>query len=82
MHVCMCRKYAYAKLFIASLCNHGEIRLFGGYASYGNIGVAEVCINGKWADICDDVNRENVSTTFCRQLIGEPGMHLHSIYNV
>ena len=57
--------------FIASVCSHGETRLFGGYTSNGNVGVAEVCINGKWADICDDVNRENVSRTFCRQLVGQ-----------
>ena len=60
----------YATL-LASVCNHGETRLYGGYVSAGNIGVAEVCINGKWADICDDVNRASVSATFCRQLIGD-----------
>ena len=53
------------------MCNHGDTRLYGGSVSYGNIGVAEVCINGKWADICDDVNRVTVSVTFCRQLIGD-----------
>lgn len=63
------------------MCIHGEVRLFGGSVSYGNIGVAEVCINGKWADICDDVNNKaTISTTFCRQLIGEPCMHLYLVY--
>ena len=68
---------------LASVCSHGETRLFGGCVNCGNIGVAEVCINGKWADICDDENRITVSTTFCRQLVGEQSrMHLCSITSI
>ena len=49
MHVCMCKSMDEFMLHysIASVCNHGDIRLYGGSISYGNIGVAEVCINGK-----------------------------------
>ena len=54
----------------ASVCSHGEVRLFGGYPEY-QYGVAEVCINGLWADICDDVSQAPVARTFCKQLIGE-----------
>ena len=51
------------------MCNHGEVRLFGGYSDH--YGVAEVCINGLWADICYNVDRTAVAATFCKQLIGE-----------
>ena len=56
-------------MHIASVCNHGEVRLFGGYNEY-QYGVAEVCINGLWADICQDVSQTPVARTFCKQLIG------------
>ena len=57
-------------IIAASTCTHGEVRLIGGYTDHD--GVAEVCINGFWADICDDVSdKATLSRTFCRQLMGE-----------
>ena len=57
-------------MIAASTCTHGEIRLFGGYTDHD--GVAEVCINGFWADICDDVSdKATLSRAFCRQFMGE-----------
>ena len=57
-------------IIAASTCTHGDVRLFGGYTDHS--GVAEVCINGFWADICRDVsNRDTLSRTFCRQFMGE-----------
>ena len=65
-------------MIAASTCTHGEVRLFGGYTDHD--GVAEVCINGFWADICDDVSdMATVSRTFCRQFMGEGScMRTHS----
>lgn len=53
------------------ICNHGEVRLFGGYTK--NDGIAEVCIGGQWADICYSgvSNLTNFARVFCRQLIGQ-----------
>ena len=45
------------------------MRLFGGYTDH--YGVAEVCINRYWADICDDVSdKATLARVFCRQLTG------------
>ena len=56
-------------VFAASTCSHGEVHLFGGYTE--NDGIAEVCLNGYWADICDDVSdKTDIARTFCRQLTG------------
>ena len=44
------------------------MRLFGGS---DNVGIAEVCFNGLWADICDDVDQATIAKTFCKQLKGE-----------
>ena len=50
-------------------CNHGEVRLFGGFSDRD--GAAEVCINGYWGDICD-THWDNVdATVFCKQHFGD-----------
>ena len=70
----------------ASTCTHGEVRLFGGYTDHD--GVAEVCINGYWADICQDISdRSTVARSFCRQFTGqEPSiiniMSIYESYNI
>ena len=65
------RIHVYFKI-AASLCSHGEVRLFGG--NHAQYGVAEVCINGFWADICS-YGSSSTSTTiarvFCRQHTGQ-----------
>ncbi len=54
-------------VFIASTCNHGDIRLYGGYVSWE--GFPEVCINGQWAKACQSNWNDIDSSTFCRQLL-------------
>ena len=65
----------------ASVCNHGEVRLFGGY--HEQFDVAEVCINGLWANICS-IGSTSTPTTiaraFCQQHTGQQsGKQINSI---
>ncbi len=53
---------------IASTCNHGDLRLYGGRSR--SDGIAEVCINGLWANICYRNWGATDSNVFCRQLLG------------
>ena len=53
----------------ATACNHGDVRLFGGNTE--QYGVAEVCINGLWADICPSGSTPSaIASAFCRQYTG------------
>ncbi len=54
----------------ASTCNHGDLRLYGGRSR--SDGIAEVCINGLWANICYSYLNWGAtdSNVFCRQLLG------------
>ncbi len=54
-------------VFIASTCNHGDIRLYGGYVSWE--GFPEVCINGQWTKACQSNWNDVDSSIFCRQLL-------------
>ena len=59
----------YVIIHAATVCNHGDVRLFGGYTK--QYGVAEVCINGLWADICSSGSTlSTVASAFCRQYTG------------
>ena len=58
------------------MCIHGEVRLYGGYTE--NYGIAEVCIHGVWAYICDNVDRTTVAKIFCRQLMGDQFSKLYT----
>ena len=64
---------------VSITCNHGEVRLFGGYTN--NDGIAEVCIGGQWADICYNgiISQTTVARIFCRQLIGQEPCELLSM---
>ena len=54
-------------MYKASTCNHGDVRLFGGYATFE--GAPEVCVHGQWAYGCYQ-NWDNLdSTLFCRQIL-------------
>lgn len=57
-------------MYVASTCTNGDVRLFGGYSDHD--GVAEVCINGYWADICYSgvSDRATFARIFCRQFRG------------
>ena len=59
----------YVIIHAATVCNHGDVRLFGGYTE--QYGVAEVCINGLWADICSSGSTlSTIASAFCRQYTG------------
>ena len=56
-------------MYKASTCSHGDVRLFGGYATFE--GAPEVCIHGQWAYNCYQ-NWDNLdSTLFCRQILDQ-----------
>ena len=64
--------FSSCKKITASVCSHGEVRLFGG--NRGQYGVAEVCINGLWADICSygsSSSSTTIARAFCMQHIGQ-----------
>ena len=56
-------------LFAATLCNHGDARLVGGYTEYE--GRVEVCINGYWGHICYNGWDTTGARVVCKQLFGE-----------
>ena len=52
---------------LASTCNHGDVRLFGGYGDFE--GAPEVCINGKWTYGCYQGWNMKESTYFCKLIL-------------
>ena len=75
--IIICRQYNYIYMCInfslsATVCSHGEVRLYSGY--HTQYGVAEVCINGLWADICSSGSSSSpatIASSFCRQHTGQ-----------
>ena len=63
-------------LCIASTCQHGDVRLYGGYSK--SDGLAEICINGKWTKICYNGYVDTTSIKFCRQLLGRENVGMTS----
>ena len=48
------------------LCKTGDVRLVGGPSE--SVGIAEVCVNGKWGIVCHDALDLFEATLICRQL--------------
>ena len=63
-------------VYAASTCDHGDVRLYGGYSK--SDGIPEVCINGQWTKICYQGWDETDSIKFCRQLLGRENVGLYS----
>ena len=69
MHTCNTNVILCMYNHLATVCDHGDVRLFVGLTE--QYGVAEVCINGLWADICPSGSTlSTVASAFCRQYTG------------
>ena len=57
----------YVKIYLRHVgCSHGQIRLVDGNGP--NVGRLEICINGDWGTVCDDLWMRTNAQVVCRQL--------------
>ena len=59
-------KLYFDKNIFALACITGEVRLVNGVTA--NEGRVEICINGVWGTVCDDLWTNNNAKVVCRQL--------------
>ena len=53
------------------ICDHGDVRLEDGTNDFE--GRVEVCYDGVWGTVCDDIISDNTAMVVCKQL----GLSLH-----
>ena len=51
---------------VLAVCMTGELRLVDGATN--NTGRLEVCYNGEWGTVCDDLFNDLAASVACRQL--------------
>lgn len=57
-------------------CHNGDIRLAGGRDS--TEGRVEICYNGRWGTVCDDLFGNSDARVICRQLGFTSGRQAHA----
>ena len=59
-------KYCMLLSIAVQRCTHGTLRLVGGPVD--SAGRVEICINGVWGTVCDDLWDESDAAIVCREL--------------
>ena len=62
-----------------SMCTHGDLQLVSG--SLPSEGRVEVCVNGNWGTVCDDIWDRKDAEVACRQF-GHSGKYLLHYINI
>ena len=63
-------------------CTCGEIRLVNGTNINSNQGRVEICIDGVWGTVCDDLGDTDIASVVCRQLGYVTDGNLHNFCSI